>query len=262
MRIRNNRMSCSMLPLPPEVVSRCNHFPSRGQCSDDRFLVEEVNRLIKWSSCPLRKLSDQDTQAAQLHDQSQLAPSGETKSLNHVEQKTGKEDYKLERPGLVVSLTIEETGNGGRKSNSSRTFCGEEDWSRFSAKIVLALQATSSRPERELPLKKRRYHRLKIERMEAGKEERPAAIEGNANATTMPEQGVNLDTTSMLDKLVKRETTLMPEKENLNECDGSQRSKSINCLLNQESSLPSPIIYGLQRQESGENLFLGGMPIE
>ncbi|KAF2309235.1 hypothetical protein GH714_001301 [Hevea brasiliensis] len=247
MRIRNNRMSCSMLPLPPEVVSRCNHFPSRGQCSDDRFLVEEVNRLIKWSSCPLRKLSDQDTQAAQLHDQSQLAPSGETKSLNHVEQKTGKEDYKLERPGLVISYHVYALGVPNKKKLAMEA----ENQIRLELFV-----------ERELPLKKRRYHRLKIERMEAGKEERPAAIEGNANATTMPEQGVNLDTTSMLDKLVKRETTLMPEKENLNECDGSQRSKSINCLLNQESSLPSPIIYGLQRQESGENLFLGGMPIE
>ncbi|KAJ9164412.1 hypothetical protein P3X46_023990 [Hevea brasiliensis] len=119
-----------------------------------------------------------------------------------------------------------------------------------------------SEPERELPLKKRMYRRLKIERMEAVKEAKASVMEGNADTTTMPEQEAKKDTTSMLDNLAKTETALMPEKENLSECDGSQRSKSINCLLNQESSLPSPIIYGLQGQESGENLFRGGMPNE
>ncbi|XP_057988824.1 uncharacterized protein LOC110661990 isoform X1 [Hevea brasiliensis] len=197
----------------------------------------------------------------QLHDQLQLALADETKSLNHVEKKSGKEYYMLKRPSHV-SPKIEETVNGGRKSNLSGTFDREEDRSRFSANIVLALQATSFRPERELPLKKRRYRRLKIERMEAGKEAKASVMEGNADTTTMPEQEAKKDTTSMLDNLAKTETALMPEKENLSECDGSQRSKSINCLLNQESSLPSPIIYGLQGQESGENLFQGGMPNE
>ncbi|KAJ9164413.1 hypothetical protein P3X46_023991 [Hevea brasiliensis] len=121
MRIRNSRMSCSLLPLPPEEVSRSAYFSSRGRCFDDRFLVEEVNRLIKWSSCPLRKPSDRETQAMQLHDQSQLALADETKSLNHVEKKIGKENYMLKRPSHV-SPKIEETVNGGRKSNLSGTF--------------------------------------------------------------------------------------------------------------------------------------------
>ncbi|XP_043813805.1 uncharacterized protein LOC110616963 isoform X2 [Manihot esculenta] len=261
MRIRNSRLSCSMLPLPPEEAPRNTRFSSRGPCFDDRFLVEEVNRHIKWSSCPLRRTSDLDARAAQSHDQSQMALAGEAKSLNHVEREIGRENNMLESPSHV-NQKVEETGNGRRKSNLSRTSNREGDRPRFSTHIVLALRATSIRPERELPLKKRIYRWSKTERVETGKRAKAAVTRGNADATTIPEQEakmeVKMDTTSMHDNLVNIETALTLEKENPSECDGNQRSKSINCLLNQEASLPSPIIHVQQGQESGENLFLGG----
>lgn len=102
MRIRNSRLSCSTLPLPPEEAPRNTRFSSRGPCFDDRFLVEEVNRHIKWSSCPLRRTSDLDARAAQSHDQSQMALAGEAKSLNHVEREIGRENNMLESPSHVI----------------------------------------------------------------------------------------------------------------------------------------------------------------
>ncbi|CAK7339223.1 unnamed protein product [Dovyalis caffra] len=232
--------------VPFEAVLRSTHLRSQVQHFDERFLVEESNRLIGWPCYPLRKHSTFDIQKVQPHDGLQPAIGSEIKSSDFVEKQTGKENFvpAMQSHG---SQKCEEPVKEGIKSKSSAASERNVKGPRFSATIVLALQAPSTQPElvevqsishgkkvfrrqRELPLKKKpKSWKLEIETKQAEMEE-AADLKSNGMEESA---GVKLNG---MEEAFNNHDAEMEEAAAVKPDRSSQTSTRTNSVLNSESS--------------------------
>nr|XP_048324353.1 uncharacterized protein LOC112490569 isoform X1 [Ziziphus jujuba var. spinosa]XP_048324354.1 uncharacterized protein LOC112490569 isoform X1 [Ziziphus jujuba var. spinosa]XP_048324355.1 uncharacterized protein LOC112490569 isoform X1 [Ziziphus jujuba var. spinosa]XP_048324356.1 uncharacterized protein LOC112490569 isoform X1 [Ziziphus jujuba var. spinosa]XP_048324357.1 uncharacterized protein LOC112490569 isoform X1 [Ziziphus jujuba var. spinosa]XP_048324358.1 uncharacterized protein LOC112 len=158
MRIRNSRPAPFMAP-PPEVMPRSTHLRSRLRSQfDERFLVEEENRRIGWSCCPVRKSICPVALEDQLHGESEQT-TGEKRSLNCVDEEKDIKHCVQINSNLDLQQQSEGEDNKGKEFSSSADSQGDRYSSTLLVNDGITFPATFSELGEKLPFKKRQLNK-------------------------------------------------------------------------------------------------------
>lgn len=91
---------------PPEVMPRSTPLrPCLRSQLDERFIVEEENRRIGWSCCPLRKSTCPLAIEDQLHGESEQT-NGEKRSMDSVDEEKDIKHCMPINSNLVIVLLL------------------------------------------------------------------------------------------------------------------------------------------------------------